>query len=91
MAEPLKFSVTQSPQMLALISDTSLCKRFAAVFPDLEKVMLQTMLDVTSEGNRDDVGPTILAMKNIYDIFFVIKTRGEAILETERKNDAKTK
>lgn len=78
-------SVPASPGMSLLLGDSSLCKAVFRNFPDFQKILLQIQLDITNETNRDDVGPTILALKQIHDILLLFKTKGAVIVSAEQK------
>lgn len=80
-------SVSASPQMRALLADDGLTQRIAILYPDLQRIFTQTMLDVTSEKNRDTVGATILGIKNALDVLLLFRAKGEALIETEKQKD----
>lgn len=77
-------SVEQSPQMTFLLGESSICKRMAVVAPDIRAIFFQTVLDITNEGNRDTVGPTVLAAKNLLDVLELFASRGEQLLNSEK-------
>ena len=80
---PAKSSVAQSVHMNELLSDSSLAKRIAVVFPDIEKVIRQTQLDIVTPDNRDTVGPTLLGIKHLQDVLYLFKVKGEALIAQE--------
>lgn len=85
MSQPL--SVNASPQMRSLLADDGLTQRIAILYPDLQRIFTQTMLDVTSEKNRDTVGATILGIKNALDVLLLFRAKGEALIETEKQKE----
>jgi hypothetical protein len=80
-----KLSVQPTIQMAALLEDKSLCKIIARAYPEFQKVLQQTQLDVVNEVNRDTVGPTLLGMKHIQDILSVFKAKGDVYIQQEPK------
>lgn len=80
---PVKSSVSTSAHMIELLNDTSLAKRIALVFPDIEKVIHQTQIDIVTPDNRDVVGPTILGIKHLQDVLYLFKVKGEALIAQE--------
>lgn len=84
-----KLSIPYSVHMSELLTDKSCCKSIASNYPDIERVLFQIQLDITTEENRDVVGPTLLALKHIQDIFLLFRSRGDAVIQQENKADAK--
>ena len=78
-----KLSVPPSVHMAALLEQKYICKDIARAFPSIKEVLNQVQYDITTEENRDTVGPTILAMKNILDIMMVFKTKGDVYIQQE--------
>lgn len=70
-----------------LLSKEHLCRMVARNYPDLKEILVQIMLDITSEENRDSVGPTVLAVKNILDIFALFEAGGRCVLSKEARED----
>jgi len=85
ITEKLSVSVPPSLQMNDLLNEGHTCKVVSRAFPELQKILLQTQLDITNEDNRDKVGPTILGIKHIYDMLLVFKTKGDLLLSQEPK------
>lgn len=73
--------------MRSLLADDGLTQRIAILYPDLQRIFTQTMLDVTSEKNRDTVGATILGIKNALDVLLLFRAKGEALIETEKQKE----
>lgn len=84
-----QFSVKASPQMTELLADSSLTKRIATVYPDIQQILFQIMLDITTEENRHHVGPTILGIKNTLDILLLFRSKGDALIEIETQKENK--
>lgn len=78
-------SVPASIHMEDLLKDTSLCKIVARNHADLLRILTQTQLDIVNEQNRDTVGPTLLGIKHIQDIFSLFKAKGDVLIEKENK------
>lgn len=84
-----QLSVNSSPQMLELLSDNSISKRIAAVYPDLQQILFQVMLDITTEENQLTVGPTILGIRNTMDILLLFRAKGDALIQLENQQENK--
>ena len=84
-SKPESLSVPPSQQMVELLEQPHISKGIARIFPELQKILLQTQLDVTTEQNRDSVGPTILGIKHIHDVLLVFKTKGDLLIKQEPK------
>lgn len=80
-----KLSVPASIHMAALLDQNNICKDISRAFPSIKEVLHQVQFDIATEDNRDRVGPTILAMKNILDVLAVFKTKGDLIIKQEEK------
>lgn len=80
-----KLSVVPTPLTADLLNQKHLCKDIARAHASIEKVFSRLQLDLVTEENRDSVGPTILALKHIYDHLFVFKTKGDLYIEQEEK------
>ena len=70
--------------MTALLQDKVLCVSLHRAFPDIQKVLLQIQLDITTPENRDAVGPTLLALKHLHDILTLFEAKG-AVIQQESK------
>lgn len=90
-SEQTTLSVPPSIHMTNLLSDGTLCKNIATFHRDIQQVLSQIQLDVVTEENRDTVGPTLLGLKHVQDIFLVFKSRGDVLLAKEIKANANTK
>lgn len=77
--------------MTGLLADGTLCKNIATFHNDLQQVLSQIQLDVVTEENRDTVGPTLLGLKHVQDIFLLFKAKGDMLLAKQEKANANTK
>ena len=78
--------------MEGLLNKPHLCRMVARNSPELKEILHQVMLDIANEDNRDKVGPTVLAIKNILDTFALFEAKGRVILaEEERRNRTEQK
>ncbi len=73
--------------MDALLGREHICRLICNDYPELQAILQQIMLDITTEENRDTVGPTILAVKHVLDTFALFKARGEDLLAKEARED----
>lgn len=87
--EASKLSVPSSQHMIALLNKSHVCKSIARAAPDIKEVLLQIQLDISNEKNKDTIGPTIVALKNIHDILLLFVAKGELILSKEKESDNK--
>lgn len=78
-------SVAPTPLTAELLKQKSICKDIARAHPSIVLVLSQLQLDLVTEDNRDSVGPTLLAMKNILDHLFVFKTKGELFISQDEQ------
>jgi hypothetical protein len=78
-------SVSASVHMTALLEKAHVCKAISRSYDSLREVLMQLQCDITTEDNRDTVGPTILAMKHINDILLVFKTKGDVFIQQEEQ------
>lgn len=76
--------------MTDLLEQSHICKTIARGFTEIERILLQTQLDVVTESNRDVVGPTLLGLKHIQDILLLFKSKGDLLIKQENKTDATT-
>ena len=84
MSQP-NLSVPATVGMTDLLNNETRCKVVARNYNDLRDIIMQIQLDVTDKTNRDDVGPTILALKHVIDIFSLFKAKGDLLLKDETK------
>ena len=71
--------------MRNLLEEAYLCKEMSRIHHDIQRIFSQIMLDITTEENRDTVGPTLLALKHIQDVLLVFKTKGDVLISHELK------
>jgi len=83
MSQQASLSVPPSVQMNELLQQKHTCKLVARAFPELQQILLQTQLDITTVENRDTVGPTLLGIKHIHDILLLFKTKGDLLIKQE--------
>jgi hypothetical protein len=84
-------SVPPSVHMTDLLADGTLCKNIATFHSDLQRILVQTQLDVVTEQNRDTVGPTLLGLKHVQDILLLFKAKGDLLLNQQTKANANTR
>ena len=72
-------SVPSSAAMVKLLSDRVTSIALHRAFPDIQRVLLQIQLDITTPENRDLVGPTLLALRHVHDIFQLSEAKGAVI------------
>lgn len=89
--EKTTLSVPPSIHMTNLLADGTLCKNIATFYRDIHQVLVQIQLDVVSEANRDTIGPTLLGLKHVQDIFLLFKSKGDMLLTKENKANATNK
>lgn len=85
-----KLSVPQSVGMQELLEDPSLCKGIARNKEGIKSIICQIQLDISNEDNRDIVGPTIIALKNLQDMILLFAAKGDVLLHKEKEKDNKT-
>jgi hypothetical protein len=73
-----------------LVGDTSLCKKLDAVAPEIDLVLAQIQLDHVTPENRDNCGPTLLALQLVRDAFFLFTTKGRAVMKSEQSAEPPT-
>ena len=75
-----------------LLERGHLCRMVARNYPELKEILQQIMVDITTEENRDSIGPTILGIKHILDTFSLFEAKGKILAaEEERKNRTEQK
>ena len=67
-----------------LVGNTNLCKKLDSVAPEIDQVLAQIQLDHVTPENRDDCGPTLLALQLVRDAFFLFTTKGRAVMKAEQ-------
>jgi hypothetical protein len=81
---PAKPSIDLTVHLEFLLSDDALCKRIAVTHPDIDKIFTEVQRAACNESNRDNVGPTILALKQISDVLLLFKAKGD-VLNSSKK------
>ena len=77
--------MTPTEQLKEILNNESFCVALAAHKDSFNATMYQIQLSMTTEENRDSVGATILAIKNVHAIFGDIILKGDAILAKKAK------
>lgn len=67
-----------------LLENPNLCKKIDGVSEEIDLVLAQIQLDHVTVANRDDCGPTLLALQLVRDAFFLFSTKGRAVMKTEQ-------
>lgn len=70
--------------LLQLLENPRLCKKLDGVSEDIDIVLAQVQLDHVTVANRDDCGPTLLALQLVRDAFFLFSTKGRAVMKQEQ-------
>ena len=78
-------SVPATAAMTQLLSDKNICSAVHRVFPDIQRILFQIQLDITTSANRDEIGPTILGLRHVHDILALFEAKGAAIQSQETK------
>ncbi len=86
-----KLSVPPTVHMVALLEDPAIARSIAKSHKEIERVLIQTGLDVLNEGNVSTMGPILLGIKHIQDILSLFKAKGDVIIEKENKQNATIK
>lgn len=63
--------------MKELLADRGVCIAIEGAFPSFDAVLAEIQRAVTSEGNRDTVGPTILSLSLVRDAVRLFAVQGE--------------
>jgi hypothetical protein len=77
--------VKLTPGLAEILNRGDLCKRIASTADDFEIVLAQLQRDHTTEENRDTAGPTLLALRMVAETMILVKARGQAQDQLERK------
>lgn len=83
LTEGQSFEIT--PGMQALLNDGAACLRVAEAHEDFERFLLQLQRDSASETNMTTIGPVIVALRKVDDLMRVVKLRGEAQDQENKK------
>lgn len=76
-------SVPATVGMTDLLNRPDVVAALHRSFPAIQAVLLQIQLDVTSETNRDTVGPTILALKHVHDVLSLFDAKGRVLVSDQ--------
>lgn len=78
--------MNKTPRLLELIDAApGLCKAAATYQKELKSILFQIQLDSTTEDNMTTVGPVILALKKVHDVFDDVILKGEADIQKENQ------
>lgn len=58
---------------------------------DFKELLLQIQLELVTEDNRDTLGHTVYAVKEMYQIFDAVILRGEALIQEAQKKEQQKK
>lgn len=72
--------VDETAQLNALLDDPQVVVEISKAYGSIERVLLQVQRYLVTEENRDSVGPTLLAMKNIDSFLIMFKNRGDEMI-----------
>lgn len=84
--KPSTLSVPLSIHMSAMMADRRTLRAVKDAYPEIERILLQIQKDVVNEENRDNVGPDMLALKRVQDVFLAFKAKADHDLSTEQQN-----
>lgn len=73
MIEHTPLSVRKTVQLDAALKDPRFVASIGSAYPDIREVLTDIQRAVITPDNIDKIGPTILAMKHIDDIFLLFK------------------
>ena len=76
-------SVPATGAMSLLLQEKTILRDCAKSIESIQKVFFQIAQDITTEENRDRIGPTILAIKHCSDILNLFALEGALIIEKE--------
>lgn len=80
----------RTEQTEEILKDKAFCRALAVHKRSFKALLYQIQLSITTEDNRDTVGPTILALREIHDIFEDVIIHGEALIVEEEKKTKKS-
>lgn len=95
MAEPEKVlplpptaspSFVVTPLLSALISDDKVVIQLAKAGPEIDQLLAQLQLDLAGSDNFETIGPVCRALRIVRDAFSTAISRGEAVLENQKKS-----
>ena len=78
-------SVPLTLHVAKLLEDPSVCKSIAGSHDAIELLLMQIQKDICTEANRDTVGPTLLALKHVQDVFHAFNVKGKLTLSQQNK------
>lgn len=80
----------RTPKLLEVIeSDPQLAVMLVKNQDGFRKLLLQIQLELVTEENKDTLGHTMFAVKEIYDIFDMVIAKGEALIQESQKKEQK--
>lgn len=71
--------------MADLLSDDSVTRAIYMAWPHIESILIQTQRDVVSPENAATIGPDILAIKRLSEMFLLFKAKGATIKDSTEK------
>lgn len=89
LPQATKPDAVTSVGIMDLLKQDHVCRMIARNFPELRLILIEIQLGITNETNRDEVGPTILALKKIHDTLLLFQARGQVIISAEAAEDAR--
>lgn len=75
----------KSPQIDLLLTNKRVCKDVAKSYESLMLILNQNQRDVVTEVNMANIGPAILAHKEIVDIIDLFDAAGRIVIADEEK------
>ena len=73
MTEHTPLSVPKTVQLDAALKDPRFVASIGSAYPDIREVMTDIQRAITTPENVDRVGPIILALRNMDDVFLLFK------------------
>lgn len=73
MSEHTPLSVPKTVQLDAALADPRFVASIGSAYPDIREVMTDIQRAITTPDNIDKIGPTILAMRHLDDVFLLFK------------------
>lgn len=67
-------------------SEPEICIAFANHESAIQRIMTTIQLELVTEENKDSIGHTIFALKQINGIFDSMILQGKAVIEKNKKN-----
>lgn len=87
---PVGPGIAMTPGLIELANNDKLAGKLAVVRPELDKVFAQIQRDVITEDNMGSIGPMILALKTLNNVFRVIQDRGDAVNQANKDSTTTT-